>query len=108
MSDVKDIKGITDSVSQYVFSDMEYPCICLKDNLVLPKHKWAVISKLAQSGTDKKIALYISRNGELFKIGHLSGVQVKPFIDVIGLENMIGYHSENKELLGDRIYVLSC
>ena len=105
---VRDIKGITDSVSKYVYANMEYPSICLKPDLVLPKHKWEVISKIAKPvGVDKNISLYIIRNGETFKIGKLSGIQVKVFIDMVGLENVFGFHRDGRELIGDKVYVLS-
>lgn len=106
--EVKDIKGITDTVSEYVYSSMEYPCICLKPNLILPKHKWGIISKLSKSsGSDKNIFLYIIRKNEMFKIGKLSGIQVKSFIDIVGLDNLFGFYSKDKKLENDRLYVLS-
>lgn len=104
---VKDIKGVTDSVSKFIYTDMEFPCICLKPDIILPKHKWKIISKLAKPDADKNISLYIIRQGDIFKIGSLSGIQIKAFIDIIGLENMTGFHSKDKELIGDKLYVLS-
>lgn len=107
--EVRDIKGVTDSVSEYVFVDMEYPNVCLKADLVLPKHKWEVISKLSQIGgnVDKNISLYIVRNDELYKIGALSGVQIKSFLDIVGIENIVGHHKDGRELVGSKLYVLS-
>lgn len=107
-SSVRDIKGITDTVSKYVFSDMDFPCICFKEDLVLPKHKWIGISKLVKQGaSDKNISVYILRKGDLFKAGSLSGVQVTALIDLVGLENLFGYYNKDKELKGDRLYILS-
>lgn len=105
---VREIRGLTDTVSKFVYGSMEFPCICLKEDIKLPKHKWLVISKLVKLGAeDKNIAVYMIRNGELFKAGCLSGVQVKAFIDIIGIDNMFGYYNKDKELKGDRLYVLS-
>lgn len=106
--EVKDLKGVTDTVSKFVFSNMSYPCICLKEDLKLPKHKWVIISKLVKQGSvDKNISVYMIRGGELYKAGSLSGVQIKAFIDIIGIDNMYGFYNKDKELKGDKLYVLS-
>lgn len=106
---VRDIKGLTDTVSKFVYSSMTFPCICLKEDIKLPKHKWLIISKLVKQGSeDKNISVYMIRGGELFKAGSLSGLQIKAFIDIIGIENLFGYYNKDKELKGDRLYVLSC
>lgn len=106
--EIKDIRGVTDEVSKYVYSDMQFPCLCLNADIKLPKHKWIVISKLVKQGTvDKDIAVYMIRNGELFKAGSLSGIQVKAFIDIIGLDNIFGYYNKEVKLTGDKVYVLS-
>lgn len=107
--EVRDVKGLTDTVSKYVYNNMEFPCICLKEDIKLPKHKWVIISKLVKQGSsDKNISIYMLRGGEMFKAGSLSGLQVKAFIDIIGLDNLFGYFNKDKELIGDRLYVLSC
>lgn len=104
----EDIKGITDEVSQYIYSDMAYPCFCLKKDIKLPRHKWSIISKLVKQTTkDKNIAVYMIRGNEMFKVGSLAGVQVKAFISIVGIENMFGYFSRDVKLEGDRLYVLS-
>jgi hypothetical protein len=109
IEEVRDIKGLTDTVSKYVYSNMEFPCICLKEDIKLPRHKWVIISKLVKQGSsDKNISIYMLRGGEVFKAGTLSGLQVKAFIDIIGLDNLFGYFNKDKKLTGDRLYVLSC
>lgn len=106
---VRDVKGLTDTVSKFVYSNMTFPCICLKEDIKLPKHKWLIISKLVKQGSeDKNISVYMIRGGELFKAGSLSGLQIKAFIDIIGIDNLFGYYNKDKELKGDRLYVLSC
>lgn len=106
--EVKDIQGITDEVSKFVFSSMEFPCVCLKADIALPKHKWVVISKLVKQGTSSKnISFYIIRNGETFKAGSLSGLQIKAFIDMVGIDNLFGYHNKDRKLVGDRLYALA-
>lgn len=105
---VRDIKGITDTVSNFVYSSMDFPCICLKEDIKLPKHKWLVISKLVKQGSeDKNISTYILRGKDIFKAGSLSGFQVKAFIDIVGIDNLFGYYNKDKKLNGDRLYVLS-
>lgn len=107
--EVRDVKGLTDTVSKYVYNNMEFPCICLKEDIKLPKHKWVIISKLVKQGSSgKNISIYMLRGGEMFKAGSLSGLQVKAFIDIVGLDNLFGYFNKDKELIGDRLYVLSC
>ena len=81
----------------------------LNEDIKLPKHKWLIISKLVKQGSeDKNIAVYLIRNGELYRAGSLSGVQIKAFIDILGIENLFGYYNKDKRLDGDRLYVLSC
>lgn len=106
--EVRDIKGITDEVSKYVYSNLSYPCICLKEDVKFPKYKWIAISKLVKQGSsDKNISFYIIRNSDILKAGSLSGIQIKAFIDIVGLDNIFGYYNKDKLLEGDRIYVLS-
>ena len=105
--EVKDINGVTDNVTKYVFTNMEYPCICLNADISLPKHKWITISKLVKQGvTQKNIAFYLLRNGELFKAGGLTGSQIKAFIDIVGLENLFGFYKKDVKLSGDKLYIL--
>lgn len=105
---IKDIKGVTDEVSKFVFTNVEYPFVCLKADIALPQYKWLIISKLVKQGVaSKNISFYMLRGGELFKAGALSGVQIKSFIDIVGIDNLFGYHNENIRLEGDRLYVLS-
>lgn len=107
--EIREVRGITDTVSRFVYSDMDFPCICLKDDLKLPKHKWMLISTLVKQGNiSKTIPVYLIRNGDLFKVGALSTVQIKSFIDVVGLDNMFGFYNKDKKLEGDRLYILSC
>lgn len=103
-----DIRGVTDTVSKFVYTNLSYPCICLKEDIKLPKHKWVVISKLVKHGVqNKNISVYLARGGSLFKAGALSGVQIKAFIDIIGINNLVGYYEKDRKLVGDRLYVLS-
>lgn len=105
---VRDIKGITDTVTKYVYDNLNFPNICLNEDLKLPKSKWLLISKLVKQGAeDKNISVYILRNGEMFKAGCLAGSQVIPFIDVVGIDNLHGYYTKDKRLEGDRLYILS-
>lgn len=106
--EIRGIRGITDEVSKFVFTNVEYPFICLNADIMLPQHKWVVISKLVKQGAvSKNIAFYMIRGGELYKAGSLSGIQIKSFIDIVGIENLFGYHNKDIRLEGDKLYVLS-
>ena len=105
---IREIRGITDEVSEFEYAGMKYPCICLKDNLILPKHKWKGISNLVKQGTSSKnITVYMIREGELYEIGALAGIQIKAFIDIVGLNNMFAYHNKDTRLEKDKLYVFS-
>lgn len=106
--EIKDLDGVTNSVTQFVLSNMNFPSLCLRENIILPRHKWVIISKLVKQNADEKdISLYFNRNGELYKAGSISGIQVKALVDIIGLDNLVGYYNKDKQLVGDKIYVLA-
>lgn len=102
------IPGITDKVVNYTYTGMVFPCIILKEGFKCPEHKMMVLSKMVKMGSseDKDISLYFSNKGELYKIGMLSGIQVKPFLSIVGEENVDAFYDNGMELKGDRIYVL--
>ena len=103
-----EIKGITDEVVNYTYTHMSYPCIVMKEGFKCAEHKMVVLSKMVKmsSTEDKDITLYFSIKGELYKVGKLSGSQMKAFVDIVGLENARAFYSEDKELIGDKMYVL--
>lgn len=107
--EVKEIKGITDVVTKYVYKNMEYPCLCLNEDIVLPRSKWIVLKKFTEQGSmgDKNISLYLIRKGELLRIGGISPIQVKAVVGVVGMDNMFGFYNKNKKLEGSMLYVLS-
>lgn len=106
-SKVKDIQGITDTVTDYTYTNLEYPCIMLKEGFTCPKHKMKVISNMVKTTSDDKdISLYFVESGELFKIGMLGGLQVSSFIDIVGVENLVGYFLDGTKLEGSKIYTL--
>lgn len=102
------LPGITDKVVNYTYTGMSFPCVILKDGFKCPEHKMIVLSKMVKMGSVevKDINLYFSDNGELYKIGMLSGMQVKPFLDIVGVENIHAFYDDGSELKGDKVYVL--
>lgn len=103
-----DIEGITDDVVSYTYTDISYPCIIIKDGFTCERHKLDVLSHMVKmsSREEKDISLYMQDGKERYKIGALSGSQIKAFYQIIGEENVSVYYSENKELEGDMKYVL--
>lgn len=102
------IEGITDDVVSYTYTDTSYPCIIIKDGFTCERHKLDVLSHMVKmsSREDKDISLYMQDGSDRYKIGTLSGSQIKAFYQIIGEGNVTVYYSENKELVGDMKYVL--
>lgn len=107
--EVSEMEGITDKVTNYTYTKLEYPCLLFRKGVQLEKHKVQVVSNMVNSktlGSMKDISLYLSNNGELFKIGKISGVQVLPLLEIIGEENLQGFLDKDTELKGSLIYTL--
>lgn len=107
--EVSEMEGITDKVTNYTYTKLEYPCLLFRKGVQLEKHKVQVVSNMVNSktlGSNKDISLYLSNNGELFKIGKISGVQVLPLLEIIGEENLQGFLDKDTELKGSLIYTL--
>ena len=105
---VEEIQGITENVSEFTYSSLEYPCIMFKEGFSLKNHKWKVLSNMVKSiSLDKDISLYFHDNGELLKIGKISGTQVNAFLDIVGMEGVVGYYDKYTLLETDRMYTLS-
>lgn len=105
---VTEVKGVTDEVVSYTYTGMSYPCILIREDFKCPEHRMIVISKMVKMSARevKDIALYFIMGGELYKVGMLSGYQVKPLVDIVGLDNISAYYAEDKKLEGDKVYVL--
>lgn len=103
---VEDIQGITDSITSYSYTGVEYPCLILKDGFSCAKHRMEVIAKMVKTSGDKDISLYFNNSGETYKIGNISGKQVKAFLDVVGIDNVLGFLSKDTSVTGDMLYVL--
>lgn len=106
----KGIKGITDTVTDYTYTSLSYPCLIILKNVKLEKHKVLVLSNMVKSkitGVDKDITLYFTNtDGQLYKLGMVGGVHAMPIIDLVGRENLTAFMQENKELTGSLIYTL--
>lgn len=104
----KEIKGITDKVSDFTLTGMSYPCIVFNPDFKCPKHKLKVVSNMVKSKSeDKDIAIYFINKGDLYKIGSIDGLQVNAFLEIIGEENLTGFYEDGKKLVGDKLFTLS-
>lgn len=106
---VEELEGITDKVTDLSYTKLEYPSIVFKYGSKLPTHKVMLISNMVKSsaGTGKKdITLYFNNEGDIYKIGMLSGHQVEHFLNIVPKEQLIGFYDDGTRLEGDRIYVL--
>ena len=108
-SEVKEIKGITDTVTDYTYTGLSYPCVMMKEGIQLERHKIQVVSNIVKSnaaGVVKDIALYFNNNDQIYKLGNIAGNQVSSLIDIIGRNKLTAFLSEGKELKGSLIYTL--
>ena len=107
--EVKEIKGITDAVTDYTYTDIAFPCIIFKSGLRLEKHKVKVISNMVKSATGsvvKDITLYFAKGKDLYKMGMISGVQVGSLIEMVNLGCIEAYYDKDTKLEGSLIYSL--
>lgn len=106
-SEVKDIHGITDTVTEYSYSNLQYPCIIFVEGFKCPKHKMQVLSNMIKSkGIIKDIALYFKQSNGVYKIGEIGGIQVNSLLDCIGVDSLLGFYDESTELIGSKLYAL--
>ena len=106
--DGKEIKGITGEVSSFTYTNMSYPCFIFNEGCEIPKHRLKIVSNMVKSGNmqEKDISLYFIQNGELFKIGSLSGTQIMGFLDLMGTDCLVGYVDAEKKLESGSLYSL--
>lgn len=104
----EEVEGITGKVSSFTFTNIRYPCYIFKEGSEIPKYKLRIVANMVKSGNmqDKDTSLYFLQNGELYKIGSLSGLQIMGFLDLIGIDNLIGYAGKDKRLEGTSLYCL--
>ena len=102
------IKGITGTVTSYTFTNVSYPCIIFKRGVQLPKHKLTVLKNMINAGNheSKDVSLYFDSKDGTYKMGALSGLQVEAFLDLVGLDSLVGYYEDGTELSGSKIYTL--
>lgn len=105
--EVDDIKGITDEVTEFTYTGLQYPCIIFNDGITFKNHKWRIIANMVKAAdTDKDTALYYRDSGGLVKMGMLSGRQLESFFELVGLDNIIGFYEEGLQLEGSKLYTL--
>lgn len=104
----EEVEGITGKVSSFTFTNINYPCYIFKEGSEIPRYKLRIVANMVKSGNmqDKDTSLYFLQNGELYKIGSLSGLQIMGFLDLIGIDNLIGYADKDKKLEGTSLYCL--
>lgn len=106
---VNEIQGITDSVTDYTYANLSYPCIIFKSGFKLEKHKMQVISNMVKSrmnGLEKNISLYFTNEDQLYKVGAINEIQVSPLIDIAGRDCLEAYLDSKTKLENDLIFVL--
>ena len=109
---VKEVKGITDKVTEYVYTNLSDPCIIFKKGFSCPKHQMKVLSNMVKSqGVPKDITLYFEKDmgtaeSEIYKLGMISGLQVDSLLSIFDLEKLVGFYDENTVLEGSKLYVL--
>ena len=75
----------------------------------MPKHKVMAISNMVKSAmgnAEKDITLYFQNNGELYKMGMLSGQQIMSLLQIVPREQLIAYYNDGSLLVDGKIYVL--
>lgn len=106
---VAELEGITDKVTDLSYTKLEYPAILFKEGFQLPTHKVMLISNMVKSsagGIKKDISLYYNNNGEIYKLGMLSGHQIMHLLDIVPKDSIIGFYNDGSQLHGDKIYTL--
>lgn len=106
---VNDIEGITDSISDLSYTGISFPAIIFGEGFRLERHKASVIRNMVESnasGFVKDISLYYTNNGELYRLGAISGYQVMPLLDIVPMELITAYYSDGTPLNGSLIYTL--
>lgn len=102
-----DVRGVSDSVSSYTYTNLSYPCLLFKEGFTCPKHQLTVISNMVKSkGSDKDVSIYFNKEGDLYKIGSISGRQVNAFLEIVGTGVVYGYYDEGTKLEDDLLYTL--
>lgn len=102
------VEGVTDSISQYAFTDIQYPCIMFKKGFHTEKHKFQVLQNmLSNPRPESDISVYfINSDGDVLKVGRVSGYQLSFLVDIVGRDNITGYYEDGNELEGSLIYTL--
>lgn len=103
-----EIKGITGTVSSFTYTNVSFPCFIFKEGSEIPKHKLRIVANMVKSGNmqDKDTSLYFIQNGDLFKIGSLSGTQIMGFLDLMGTGCLDGYVDADTKLEDGNLYSL--
>lgn len=109
-------KGITGNVKRYTTTKMDFPCYVIvssEDNPV-EEFKISVLQKMFETvkvydeeEAKRAIFLYFSDGVRTVKLGRIKPSQVKSFLKLFDANNVDGYYSRDKELVGDYRYVLA-
>lgn len=103
----KEVKGITDKVTEFAYTDLVYPCVILNQDFKCPKHQLKVLSNMIKNKCGiKDIGMYFLKGNELFKMGNVSGLQIGFLLDMLGTSAVSGYMDSETRLEGDKLYTL--
>ena len=102
------VEGVTDSISQYAFTDIQYPCIMFNKGFHTEKHKFQVLQNmLSNPQMESDISVYFTNSkGEVLKVGKISGYQLAFMLDIVGRDKVTGYYADGSELKDGLIYTL--
>ena len=106
---VSEIEGITDKVTDLSYTNLQYPAIIFKEGFKLPKHQVAVISNMVKSAmgnASKDISLYFQNEGDLYRVGMLTGQQIMHLLNIVPRDQIDAFYDDGSKLNGDKIYCL--
>lgn len=92
----------------YEKTKMSYPCYLVNDLSRLKQHQARVMQQMMKpiKGQRSDFRVYARTDDGLFEIGGIFRGSVKPFIDLVGEDNLELRLSEDKVLHGDKLYIL--
>lgn len=109
-------EGITGSVKRYTTTKMDFPCYVIVSSEAnqVEEFKISVLQKMFETvkvydeeEAKRAIFLYFSDGMRTVKLGRIKPSQVKSFLKLFEKNNVDGYYSRDKELVGDYRYVLA-
>ena len=111
-------QGITGEVTRYQITDMQYPCFLLSNTAETPIPMYALmtlksllldtkVKEYTEEELNSVISMYFKDKETVVKLGVILPRNVKAFINSFETYDLKCFYSENKELEGDMMFVLS-